>query len=220
MNIAIIEDDKNIAKLIANKLNNNWYKSRIFNSKKEFESIFNKVYDLYIIDISLWDWNWLEIIETLRKQNISSPIIITSSYNDTQRKVYWLDIWADDYLAKPFAPEELLARIRTIIRRNSKCSNSSTIKYNDIEYCLVTKELTQDWNKVDLTTKELLMLELFLLNKNKIIDKSKLINYIWWNIDILSISDNNINVILSKLRKKLWKDFNLKTIVNIWYILK
>lgn len=155
-----------------------------------------------------------------RRKKLTTPIIITSSYWDTERKVYWLDIWADDYMAKPFAPEELLARIRMLLRRNSNCNKSSIIKHNNIEFCLKTKEVKLLWEIVHFTKKEILLIELFLLNKWELINKVKLINSIWWNIDPIWITDNNINVILSKVRKKLWNNFNLKTIVSWGYILK
>jgi len=177
--------------------------------------------DLFIIDIFLWDWDWFEIIKYLReKKEIDTPIIITSSYNDIEKKIYWLDIWADDYLAKPFAPEELLARIRTLFRRNSKSISSSIIKHNNISFCLKTREIIISWNIIHFTKKELLFIELFLLNKWKLITKTKLINSVWWSDDLLWISDNNINVIISKIRKTLWDNFNLVTIISWGYILK
>jgi len=221
MNITLIEDDIPMATFVWKKLKNNWYEVNIFNNEKDFKSNYNSDCDLYIIDIFLWDWDWFEIIKWLRSEKkIISPIIITSSYNDTERKVYWLDIWADDYLAKPFAPDELLARIRTLLRRQSNCTNSAVIKHNNIEFCLKTKEIRLLWKIVHFTKKELLLIELFLLNKWELISKTKLINSVWWSIDLVWITDNNINVILSKVRKKLWEHFNLKTIVSWGYILK
>jgi len=221
MNITLIEDDIPMATFVWKKLKNNWYEVNIFNNEKDFKSNYNSDCDLYIIDIFLWDWDWFEIIKWLRSEKkIISPIIITSSYNDTERKVYWLDIWADDYLAKPFAPDELLARIRTLLRRQSNCTNSAVIKHKNIEFCLKTKEVRLLWTIVHFTKKELLLIELFLLNKWELISKTKLINSVWWSIDLVWITDNNINVILSKVRKKLWEHFNLKTIVSWGYILK
>lgn len=221
MNITIIEDDKLISDLLTKKLTSNWYKVNALNSKIDFMLNHHLDSDLYIIDIFLWDWDWFEIIKYLRETKmLDTPIIITSSYNDTERKIYWLDIWADDYLSKPFSPEELLARIRSLLRRNSMWNNSSLIKHNDIIFCLKTKELTLSWNVIHFTKKEISLIELFLLNQNKLINKSKIINSIWWNIDLLEITDNNINVIISKVRKKLWDNFNLKTVVNWGYILK
>ena len=223
MNISVIEDDKIMANHIAKKLWRNWYGVDIYNNINDFKFNYNYDSDLYIIDISLWKWNWdwFTVIKWLRNNKKStSPIIIVSSYNDTEKKIYWLDIGADDYLAKPFAPDELLARIRTLLRRNSKCINSSIIKHNNIEFCLENKELKISWKIIHLTKKELLLIELFLLNKWKLITKTKRINSIWWNIEVSWITDNNINVILSKVRKKLWDNFQLKTIINWWYILK
>ena len=152
-------------------------------------------------------------------KTLSTPILITSWYNDIEKKVYWLDIWADDYLPKPFAPNELIARIRVLLRRNTKDNQSSIIKHWNIEFDLKTKEVKNEWEIVFFAKKELLIIELFLLNKWELISKTKLINSIWWTYDSLDISDNTINVTLSRVRKKLWDKFNLKTIVNGWYIL-
>jgi len=221
MNIAIIENNIHMAKYVAKNLIYNWYQVNTFNSYNEFKTNYSNDYDLYIIDILLDQWDWFEIIKWLRTtKKINVPIIIMSSYNDIEKKVYGLDIWADDYLVKPFQPDELLARIRTLFRRTNSNYNSSIIKHNDIDFYLKTKELYLLWEKIHFTKKELLLIELFLLKKWKLITKSKLINNIWWNVDSLWISDNNINVVLSKVRKKLWKNFNLKTIINWWYILK
>ncbi len=223
MNIAIIEDNIDMSELVSKKLNKYWYITKTYNSKKDFLLDSNRIFDLYIIDISLWTQKnneWFSIINNLREQNINSPIIIISWYDNLEKKIYWLDIWADDYIVKPFSPKELLARIRTIIRRNTKCSNSSIIKYNNLEYSLTSKELKVNWEIFKLPKKELIMLELFLLNQNKLISKLKLINYVWWNIDSMLISDNNINVTLSNIRRKFWNNIKIKTMVNSGYVLE
>ncbi len=222
MNITIIEDDKIMANNIAKKLMKNWYEVDVYFDINEFKLNYNDDTDLYIIDISLWNetWAWFTIIKWLRNyKTLSTPILITSWYNDIEKKVYWLDIWADDYLPKPFAPNELIARIRVLLRRNTKDNQSSIIKHWNIEFDLKTKEVKNEWEIVFFAKKELLIIELFLLNKWELISKTKLINSIWWTYDSLDISDNTINVTLSRVRKKLWDKFNLKTIVNGWYIL-
>ena len=224
MNISIVEDDKIMANHVAKKLWKNWYVVDIYNNMSDFKLNYDKDIDLYIIDISLWEWkeNWFKIIKWLRnKKNSSTPIIITSSYNDTNIKVYWLDIWADDYLPKPFAPKELMARIRKILRRKSPNNyTSSIITHKNIEFNLNTKETKLEWKNIHLAKKETLILELFLLNKWKLITKTKLIKSVWWINDMLKIKDNTINVTISKIKKMLWNNFKLKTIISSWYILK
>lgn len=221
MNISIVEDDKIMANHIAKKLWKNWYEVDIYNNVTDFKCKHNNDSDLYIIDISIWDWNWFTIIERLRnKKNSSAPIIIISWYNDTERKIYWLDIWADDYLSKPFAPNELIARIRALLRRKSDNDKTSIIKHGDIEFNLKTKEIKLSWKNIHFAKKEIQIIEFFLLNKWELIPKIKLIKSIWWVNDMLDISDNTISATISKVRKKLWSNFNLKTVVSWGYILQ
>jgi DNA-binding response OmpR family regulator len=176
--------------------------------------------DLYIIDLSLTDWSGFDLIKRLRLKNAFCPIIIISWYNDTEKKVYWLDIWADDYIAKPFSPNELLARIRNILKRTYRLDWANIIKYKNITFDMSSKSVLSLWKPIDLTRKEKQIIELFLLNIWSLITKTKLINSVWWDYSDTSVSDNTINSTLSKVRRKLWYDFNLKTIVNEGYILE
>lgn len=221
MNIVIIEDEKLLASNIEKKLEKNWYNVSIFNDLNSFQSSSNINYDLYIVDISLPDWSWLDLIKWLRNtKKIKNPIIITSWYNDIDKKVYWLNIWADDYLSKPFSPDELIARIIAVSRRSLKQKNNSIIKYKNYKYDFLNKEMKKWSEIIDLNKKEIEILELFLENKWKLITKMHIINTIWWNYENLWVSDNTINVTISRIRKKLWDDFRLLTIIWNWYKLE
>lgn len=221
MHITIIEDEKTLSNNIAKKLNRNWYNTKIFNSYNEFINENNLNSDLYIIDISLNDWNWFDIIKHIRsKRDSKSPIIITSWYWDLEKKIYWLDLWADDYLAKPYSIEELEARIRALIRRSYEKTNNSEIKYNDLIFNFNEKIIKKNWVIIDLTSKEIQFVEYMILNIWKPVKKIDIINSVWWKFDEIDVTDNTINVTISKIRKKLGKSFNLKTMVNRWYMLK
>jgi len=220
MHITIIEDEKILSNNIAKKLNRNWYNTKIFNSYKDFINENNLDSDLYVIDISLTDWSWFDIIKHIRKKRENkTPIIITSWYWDIEKKVYWLDIWADDYLAKPYSIEELEARIRALIRRSYDNINNSEITYNDLVLNLKEKSIRKNWEVIDLTSKEIQFVEYMIFNVWKIVTKTDLINSVWWKFDEIDVTDNTINVTISKIRKKLWESFKLKTMVNRWYIL-
>lgn len=222
MHIIIIEDDKVFASNIAKKLEKNLYTTSIFNNaisfyqdKSDYEP------DLYIVDLNLGKESWFDIIKYLRDEVKSyTPIIIMSGYNDTEKKVYWLDLWADDYVSKPLSPDELLARIRSVIRRNQKVVNNATVIYWNLTFDLNTKKAYVLNEELRLPKKENQILELFLQNKWKLVSKSDLIKTIWWPYQLLGVSDNTINATLSKLRKKLWWTFKLKTRVNEWYVLE
>lgn len=221
MHIIIIEDEKILSEKLSKKLFRNWYTTSIFNWYKEFISSYKQKWDLYIIDISLIDWSWFDIITLLRdEKNISSPIIITSWYSDIEKKIYWLELWADDYLEKPFSSDELIARIKSLLRRSYKLVTNSNIKYKNIEYIYNTKYVQVNWVEVDLTAREIQLVEFLMFNIWKLISKSELLNSVWWENDLTKISDNTINVTISKIRKKIWYKFWLRTVKGKWYILK
>lgn len=223
MKITIIEDDIRLSSNLAKKLKRNWYFISEYNSKNEVLSNHKIESDLYIIDLNLWIYEneGFEIIEWLRlSKNIKSPIIITSWYSQCDKKIYGLDLWADDYLEKPYNSEELLARIRSLIRRKWE-HTSSIIKYKDIEYDLrYWNIISRKHTNIQFTKRELLLIEYFIINKNKVIKRTDLIISIWWSYDGIWISDNTINVTLFNLRKKLWNEFNLITLNSKWFILK
>lgn len=223
MHISIIDDEKILTNKISKKLKLNWYWVSEFYSFKEFmiNWTLSLISDLYIIDISLWDWNWFDIINFLRKTKwLNTPIIIISWFWDTQNIIFWLNLWADDYITKPFYPEELIARIKAILRRPSKIEEKNNLVYNNIVLNNFTKELKIDWKKINLNKKEILIIELFIKNKWKLIPKESFIKTIWWVQNNLDISENTLNATLSKLRRKVWNNFPLQTKYNMWYILK
>lgn len=221
MKISIIEDEKILAQKTAKKLEKNLYSVEIFDSFNDFKENYKFDSNLYIVDIWLPDWNWFDIIKWLREEKkLETPILITSWYADNERKIYWLNIWADDYITKPYFPDELIARVNWLIRRSYKTSNESSVKYKNFEYFLHKNTLAKNWKEIFLTSRETSLIEYMLLNKWKLVKKIELINSVWWEYKVSKISDNNINVTLSRVRKKLGRDFKLKTFVNKWYILE
>ena len=129
-------------------------------------------------------------------------------------------MWADDYLAKPYSIEELEARIRALIRRSYEKTNNSEITYNDLIFNFNEKIIRKNWMIIDLTSKEIQFVEYMILNIWKPVKKIDLINSVWWKFDEIDVTDNTINVTISKIRKKLGESFKLKTMVNRWYILE
>ncbi|USN58365.1 MAG: response regulator transcription factor [Candidatus Peribacteria bacterium] len=143
MKICIIEDEVLLAERIQQKLERNGYNVSMYTSYSSFMNQHSLDADLYIIDIALGDGSGFDIINWLRETKKSiAPVIITSGYNDTERKVYGLDIGADDYLPKPFSPRELLARIRALTRRNSEATKTAIIEYKDISLNLENKKVS------------------------------------------------------------------------------
>ncbi|MDD3646441.1 MAG: response regulator transcription factor [Candidatus Gracilibacteria bacterium] len=221
MKISIIEDEKILASKTEIKLKRNGFSVEVFNDIKSFKKNLVFQSDLYIIDISLPDGDGLELIQWLREEkNIDSPIIITSGYGDKERKVYGLNIGADDYLEKPYSPEELIARIRSAIRRGYKIKQSSKLYYKDVVLDLTKNKITKSGIEIELTSREMQFVEIMIYNAGKLITKAQIINSVWGEYDPSLVSDNNVNVTISRVRKKLGDDFKLKTYINKGYILE
>lgn len=221
MNICIVEDEELLAEWISKKLQKNWYNVVVYNNLTDLKNWFNQASDLYIIDIWLPDWTWFQALDFLREtKKVNSPIIISSGYADIDKKVHGMNLWADDYLVKPFLPEELLVRVKALIRRSYTKSPQTILKYKTFVYDTATKNLKRWKIDIKLTKKELDLVEYFLYNKWKLISKSNIVSSVWWEYDWFSVSDNTINVTLSRVRRKLWSSFSLVTVVGDWYILR
>ncbi len=222
MHIIIIEDEKLLSEKISKKLKHNWFNVSIFNDIKSFKKYSELSVDLYIIDLFLKDWLWFEIIDYLRnKRKLRTPIIMISWLESAEKRIYGLNLWADDFLTKPFTPDELIARINAIIRRNNNSEDlKADINYKNIVYKYQEHKVLKDNIELIFRPKEKQIIEYFLRNSWKIITKNYLIKEIWGEYNKNFVSDNTINVTIFKIRKKLWDEFNLVTLHWEWYILK
>lgn len=220
MHITIVEDEKILSKRIKQKLEAVGFAVSTFYSYEEFMKNGDSDSQLYMIDISLKGKSWFEIIKWLRQStDCKSPIMIISWYCDSEMIIQWLNIGADDYLIKPFNSDELTARVKALLRRPPIFTPKMSITYKSISFNPEKNEVRVGGNVLCLTHKENMILEFFLNNQSVVISREKLINYIWWWHNMSDVSDNTINVTLSKLRKKVWQDFTLKTMYNHGYIL-
>lgn len=225
MNIAILDDDIELNKNIKRKLEKNWYHGHSFVKLKDFLQLqlIAHNFDLYIIDLGLKDGSWFDAIKYIRKVlKINTPILISSSYTEIEKKVYWLDLWADDYISKPFIPDEFLARIRSAIRRG-KITNQNNC--NEFQGYILDEQFrnlsnSQTWESIFLREKEFIILSIFIKNIWNIVSKETLLEWAWGKFYTSEVTDNTMNVTLSKLRKKLPAVFDIQTIIWIWYILK
>jgi len=219
MKILLIEDDHIIWPNIKEYLEENNFIVKLKTNWNEWlkESLKNK-YDIFIIDIMLPYKNGFEITKELRNHKIDTPIIFLTALDDLKNKEKWFLLGWDDYITKPFQLKELVLRIRTILKRVNKVPEINKIIIWDIELNLDLKEITRKWKKIILTPKEFIILEYLMKNKNKVIPKHELLEYIWWiNNDIWS---DVIRTHIQSLRKKLntWFTYDpIITIRGIWF---
>ena len=165
--------------------------------------------------------NGIEILKTIRKKGISTPVILLTAKATIEDKILGLDCGADDYLPKPFSTEELLARLRALTRRNGGFINENTLEFSDIKLNLSTYDMEVKDNSITLTQKEFEILRYFMQRPKSVVSKDDLITKLWgYDSDI---EYNNIEVYISFLRKKLdYVESNVKitTIRRVGYRLE
>ncbi len=168
-------------------------------------------YDVIITDVIVPHSNGLDLCRFFRSSGIKTPIIIVSALDTTEDKIIGLEAGADDYLIKPFEFRELLARLKALSRRSTDIfASSNLLKYADIEMNLHTKKVLRKDKAIELTPKEFALLEYFIRNKEKVLSKNEIIEYVW---DInFETGTNVVEVYVNYLRNKIDKGFENKLI--------
>ncbi|KHS58875.1 MULTISPECIES: response regulator transcription factor [Terrisporobacter] len=202
MKLLLVEDEKQLSEALSQILINNKYSvDAVYDGDNGLEYALTDIYDVIILDIMLPKLNGLEILQKLRKESISTPILLLTAKDSVDDKVTGLDLGADDYLPKPFEPKELLARLRAISRRKGEVINDSLLTYGDINLNLSNYDLSCRDSAVTLTQKEFEILNYFMQRPKNIVSKDDLITKLWgFDSDV---EYNNIEVYISFLRKKL-----------------
>jgi len=212
MRLLIIEDEKHLAEAVKELLKKENYVVDVFYDGQEgLDNALTNIYDLILLDIMLPSIDGLEILRTLRKEGIKTPVLLLTARNQIGDRVKGLDLGADDYLSKPFAQEELNARIRALLRRKGEISTTSEMIYHDITLDYNSLTLSCKSKNISVTLKESELLQYLITRKNMITPKELLIEKLWgFNTDA---EDNNVEVYISFLRKKL-KYLNCQTSIK------
>jgi len=221
MRILVIEDEKKVASFIKKGLEEELYQvDTAFNGKEGLELTFENEYDLIISDIMMPLMNGIEYVREVRKSGITTPILLLTVKDSTKNKIDGLDSGADDYLTKPFAFEELTARVRALLRRKDY-SKDNLLKAGELQLDLVAHKTTLSGEEVILTPKEYSILEYLLRNKNKIVSRTKLIEHVYdYHFDSgINVIDVYINKLRNKLTRKDGKPFIL-TVRGMGYTIK
>jgi len=208
MRLLIVEDEHKIANSLKQGLEQEGYAVDVtYNGLDGYDLASSETFDLIILDLMLPGINGLEICNKLRKENNHTPIIILTAKGELLDKVEGLNTGADDYLTKPFAFVELLARIKALLRRPNTLT-SEIIKCNDLQINTKTFEVTRDDIKIVLSKREYSLLEYLVRNKNRVITKENIMEHVWsYDSDILA---NTVEVYIRYLRNKIDRPFKNK----------
>lgn len=202
MDVLVIEDDQSVRVLVRAVLEKNGGSvTQADNAGDGQDYAFNNEYDIIILDLGLPDGDGFEICKNIRNKEITTPVLILSAEQETDVKVKCLKVGADDYLTKPFNPEELMARVEAITRRSTDASGEQNLSCGELKVKLLEREFHVDGTEVDLTNNEFNLLVYLLRNKNRIISQEEIAEKVW---DIhFDTQTNYINVYISYLRKKI-----------------
>lgn len=221
--ILVVEDEPKVASFVKRGLEENGFTCEIaFDGLMGKRMFFAADYDLIILDINIPYKNGIELCKEIRGSNQKIPVIMLTALGTTEDKLSGFDSGADDYLVKPFEFRELLARIRSLLKRISIVEKGENIlTFLDLEVNLNTYEVTRSGKKIDLTQKEFALLVYLLHNKGRVLSRIDIAENVWGiNFDT---GTNIIDVYVNFLRKKIDKDFSRKLIhtqTGVGYILK
>lgn len=227
LKILIVEDEARVLQFIKQGLEENGFEvDSAYDGEFGRKLALSKKYDIIILDVIIPRLNGLELCKKIREHDKSVKILMLTALGTLNDKLIGFDAGADDYLVKPFDFPELLARIKSLVKRTSHISDnaessSHIIHVADLELNLNNKRVRRGGREITLTAKEFALLELLALNKNKVLSKSEIAEKVW-SITFDS-GTNVIEVYINFLRKKIDKDFSVKllhTLVGMGYILK
>lgn len=222
MRVLVVEDQEKMANFLKTGLQGIGYAVDTAETGNIAESLVaNNDYDLVILDVMLPEQNGFDTSRHLRRDGYQGSILMLSALNSTKDKVTGLDCGADDYLTKPYSMDELLARVRALMRRKNPGKGNSLLKYADLELDLVTRKVSRSGHAISLTTKEFSLLEYFLRNPERPLGRAQITEHVW---DISFDTESNvIDVYINLLRKKVDSPFEKKlihTVVGVGYVLK
>ncbi|WP_297137377.1 response regulator transcription factor, partial [Terrisporobacter sp.] len=202
MKLLLVEDEKQLSEALTQILIKNKYSvDAVYDGDDGLEYGLTDIYDIIILDIMLPKLNGLQILKKLRKEGISTPIILLTAKGSVEDRITGLDLGADDYLPKPFSPEELLARLRALTRRKGEVINDNILEYGDIQLNISTYDLECNGTSITLTQKEFEILKYFMQRPKNVVSKDDIISKLWGYDS--EVEHNNIEVYVSFLRKKL-----------------
>ena len=215
MRILVVEDEKKVARALREGLEAEHYEVAVATTGEDGFFLANEqVFDLVILDLMLPGRSGLEVLGTIRKRGLQTPVLMLTARDAVEDRVLGLDCGADDYLVKPFAFAELLARIRALLRRG-RTDQVLKLKVADLELDLVSRRVTRSGQALHLTARELELLEYLLRHAGHTVSREMLARAVWQDSFRDATTDNLIDVHVARLRKKIDDPFERKLLVTI-----
>ena len=222
MKVLLVEDDRSISGFITKGLKEMHYAvDAAFDGEEGLHLALSRPYDMIILDIMLPGIDGWEVLESMRKEKVQTPVIILTAKDAKEDVVKGLELGADDYLVKPFSFAELLSRIKAILRRGRPDTDLSIITVGDLTLDLINRTVRRNETNIELSGKEFMLLEYLMRNGGQILTRTMILERVWgYNFDTGS---NIIDVHINHLRNKIDRDREPKlihTIKGVGYVLK
>ena len=222
MRALLVEDDATIAEFVARGLREAGFAvDHAGDGEAGFQLAVSEPYDVAIVDVMLPKRDGLSLIEALRAKGVATPVLILSARRSVDDRVRGLQTGGDDYLTKPFAFSELLARVQALVRRASRTAEPTTITVDDLVVDLLSRRVTRGGAAVDLRPREFALLEYLMRNAGRVVSKTMILSHVWdYNFDPQT---NIVDVLVSRLREKIDRPFEkklLQTVRGVGYVLR
>lgn len=222
MRVLVVEDDKKIASFIVNGLKQSGFAvDHCADGESGLDMAQSVAYDAAVIDIMLPKLDGLSLVQKLRREGKHVPVLILSAKTTVDDRVRGLQAGGDDYLVKPFAFSELLARVQALIRRASHAIEPTKLSVADLSLDLVTREVRRGVVTIDLQPREFSLLEFLMRHAGRVVTKTMILEHVWdYSFDPQT---NVVDVLVHRVRSKVDKDFPVKlihTIRGVGYVLK
>lgn len=220
MRILVVEDEEKVARFVKRGLEQEGYAVDVAADGVEGEYMAEvHDYDVIVLDLMLPKKNGIEVLQSLRSRSLSTPVLLLTARDSVEDRVKGLDAGADDYLTKPFAFEELIARIRVLMRRGNQ--SSGVLTFSDLSLDMATRKAKRGDTEVELTLKEYALLEYLLRNPDRVLSRAVISEHVW---DQSFDTDTNVvDVYINHLRNKIDTDPSAKlihTVRGVGYVLK
>ena len=222
MHALLIEDDDTIADFVARGLREAGFAvDRAADGAEGLDAALAQTYDVAVVDVMLPRRDGLSVIEELRRKGVVTPVLILSAKRSVDDRVRGLQAGGDDYLTKPFAFAELLARVQALVRRASRTPEPTTLTVEDLVLDLLSRRVTRAGTVVDLRPREFALLEYLMRNAGKVVSKTMILSHVWeYNFDPQT---NIVDVLVSRLRDKVDRTFDRKlihTVRGVGYVVR